>query len=514
MKKSRVGSAFAALAAATALALSVGTAVPAGAAGESGYALPDYSPQFEVVENQCANVMTGDVAEVRCWTENGTDMIMRLKVVSSRYKNTARLRVQKTTALVASQGSDEPASGRTYTFLEPAGRDADGYPYFVFSMEKWATQAVEVALMPSERALTINFNVNRGSLAEPIVLREADSKQGNFWRLSEPLHITAVQPNGATNTVTFEATAENAAEAANITGVSFFRADPDTYLYDGSPQARTVVGMSGRYPVTSPVVCPGDSCTLSVDEATGKIVWTAEIPAEWQRLQYIMDVTGRETSHPYRVRRAFQAQLVLPEPKKIPVPATPEVSDPCGPDNAAWVVPSDSQDVRWVLGETGELSAVTVGDVVFDDGRRSIDFGVAPDSGEACPTPTEEPTPSETTPEPTPTTGTTPDPSGDPTPSDPTPTTGTTPDPSGDPTPTAPVPVPTSSTPVPLPSASVPSPTLTPQPTPAGSSTRPSAKPTATLPSTGSDVWPGAGLAVVLAVIGGAVVAVTRRWNA
>lgn len=365
-------------------------ASPASAAGDANYELPDYAPTFEVVENQCANVMTGDVAAVRCWTENGTDMIMRLRVTSPRYKNTTRLRVQKTSVLVATQGTDEAVSGwlgsRTYTFLEPAGYDGDGFPFFLFSMEKWATQAVEVALMPSERALTINFNVNRGSLSEPVVLREADSKQGNYWRLSKPLQIVDKVPGDETNTITFEATAEDAADAANVVGVAFFRADPVTYLYDDVPTASTVVGMTGRYPFKDAVVCPSDACTRSIDTTTGTITWRAQIPASWSRLQYIMDVTGTEATHPYRARRAYQGQLTVPEPTVVPMPATPQVDDPCGPGNASWLVPEDTDELSWRLdGESGELAVGVRGDAIFDDGTTTHSFGVPSDSGEECP---------------------------------------------------------------------------------------------------------------------------------
>ena len=41
---------------------------PASAAGSSPYTIPDYASKFEVVENQCANVMYGDNFHIRCWT--------------------------------------------------------------------------------------------------------------------------------------------------------------------------------------------------------------------------------------------------------------------------------------------------------------------------------------------------------------------------------------------------------------------------------------------------------------
>ncbi|MDO4901001.1 hypothetical protein [Actinomyces sp.] len=62
-----------------------------------------------------------------------------LHVTFPRYKNATRLRVQKTTALVVTEGTDEEVpswfGSRTYTFVEPAGHDEDGFPYFLFSVE-------------------------------------------------------------------------------------------------------------------------------------------------------------------------------------------------------------------------------------------------------------------------------------------------------------------------------------------------------------------------------------------
>jgi hypothetical protein len=67
----------------------------------------------------------------------------------------------------------------------------------------------------------------------------------------------------------------------------------------------------------------------------------------------------------------------------VAVPSTPPVSDPCGVDNAVWVVPADSAEISWVV-EQGRLVAHTAEGVVFEGGSSEIDFGVAVDSGELC----------------------------------------------------------------------------------------------------------------------------------
>ena len=67
-----------------------------------------------------------------------------------------------------------------------------------------------------------------------------------------------------------------------------------------------------------------------------------------------------------------------------PLPATPMVTDPCGVDNAEWIVPNDSEEVTWTLSRDGHLIAQTTRDYKFDDGTRMHDYGTAPDSGTLC----------------------------------------------------------------------------------------------------------------------------------
>ena len=98
----------------------------------------------------------------------------------------------------------------------------------------------------------------------------------------------------------------------------------------------------------------------------------------------------------------------------VDIPQTPTVVDPCGVDNATWEKPQDTDQITWTLTQDGHLVATTRSGFRFSDRTTEHDFGVAPDSGKACPVPpvpTPEPTPAPSTdPTPAPTTSSTPAP--------------------------------------------------------------------------------------------------------
>ena len=73
------------------------------------------------------------------------------------------------------------------------------------------------------------------------------------------------------------------------------------------------------------------------------------------------------------------------QPCKVPVPAKPGMNDPCGPNNATWVKPSDTASVAWVLEADGDLIAATLPGFVFENGQSEINFGKAVDSNVPCP---------------------------------------------------------------------------------------------------------------------------------
>ncbi|AOZ73267.1 hypothetical protein BK816_08205 [Boudabousia tangfeifanii] len=69
--------------------------------------------------------------------------------------------------------------------------------------------------------------------------------------------------------------------------------------------------------------------------------------------------------------------------KEIPIPKSPSVKDPCGPDNARWDVPKNDSQIVWKQ-ENGHLIATAKEGYLFSNEKEQIDFGVAKDSGKAC----------------------------------------------------------------------------------------------------------------------------------
>jgi hypothetical protein len=73
-------------------------------------------------------------------------------------------------------------------------------------------------------------------------------------------------------------------------------------------------------------------------------------------------------------------------PTKIDIPATPSSNDPCGPNNATWNVPANTDTLNWAVNGAGHLIVTIVKDnTVFTDGTTKHDFGTVSDSGVACP---------------------------------------------------------------------------------------------------------------------------------
>ena len=83
-----------------------------------------------------------------------------------------------------------------------------------------------------------------------------------------------------------------------------------------------------------------------------------------------------------------QSLLQYPDCKKpnvkINVPLAPKVYDPCGFDNATWIVPEDTSTITWKLLRNGHLVASTTSGYEFTNGQTEHDYGVAPDSGKPC----------------------------------------------------------------------------------------------------------------------------------
>ena len=73
-------------------------------------------------------------------------------------------------------------------------------------------------------------------------------------------------------------------------------------------------------------------------------------------------------------------------PDVIQVPAEPGVTDPCGPNNASWNVPADTDTLNWELLGNGHLTVTVIPEnTTFPGGSTSHDYGVPTDSGEPCP---------------------------------------------------------------------------------------------------------------------------------
>jgi len=69
----------------------------------------------------------------------------------------------------------------------------------------------------------------------------------------------------------------------------------------------------------------------------------------------------------------------------IAIPQPPQQADECGPNNAYWIIPADTNDVHWSTNTTnGHLIATAIGGH-FVGGAATIDFGAAKDSNDVCP---------------------------------------------------------------------------------------------------------------------------------
>jgi hypothetical protein len=96
--------------------------------------------------------------------------------------------------------------------------------------------------------------------------------------------------------------------------------------------------------------------------------------------------TNDEKTHDYGVAVALDSGVLCETLDKVAIPATPNVTDPCGVSNAEWVKPANTATVTWSLTEDKHLVASTVGNSVFTNDEKTHDYGVAValDSGVLC----------------------------------------------------------------------------------------------------------------------------------
>lgn len=75
----------------------------------------------------------------------------------------------------------------------------------------------------------------------------------------------------------------------------------------------------------------------------------------------------------------------------IAIPEKPSQNDPCGPNNAAWIVPANTNTIHWSINKDDHLIATAIGSQ-FTNGQTMIDFGIAIDSNTPCTVTPAEPT--------------------------------------------------------------------------------------------------------------------------
>lgn len=148
---------------------------------------------------------------------------------------------------------------------------------------------------------------------------------------------------------------------------------PTDFAYDAA--TNTITGSVAELPA-------GSSLKVSVRTlltAAAKYLKTYKVYAE------APDVFGDRNLGPEGSNRS-SATFSWTEKITIAVPAPPtQVKDPCGPDNAVWIKPEDSDTIRWELSDQGRrIIAHAIDGYLFDDGTTSHDYGLAHDSGELC----------------------------------------------------------------------------------------------------------------------------------
>lgn len=71
-------------------------------------------------------------------------------------------------------------------------------------------------------------------------------------------------------------------------------------------------------------------------------------------------------------------------PCEVAVPNEPASEDPCGPDNATWVLPENTDQYTWSV-VNGKAVATATEWFIFPNGKKTVKFGPLVDSNVACP---------------------------------------------------------------------------------------------------------------------------------
>jgi hypothetical protein len=128
--------------------------------------------------------------------------------------------------------------------------------------------------------------------------------------------------------------------------------------------------------------------------------FTAEYPSTSQFPFWFSDAQGRSVAFAWDVKQGDGQQNEPsvedcpapdnpPDDKTVGAPA-PDVTDPCGPDNIAFVVPADTAELDWTLLGNGDLQVKPQSGHKFE-GEQVRTFTLPADSNQPCDTSTTPP---------------------------------------------------------------------------------------------------------------------------
>lgn len=145
-----------------------------------------------------------------------------------------------------------------------------------------------------------------------------------------------------------------------------------------SPGMRAAVEYGGSRLTAESLRCTGSTQTSQITMSPGERL-------DFQGLvDFPLDSNLNDTQRE-RVWLGFSIQVTAQDLVKVSVPQSPEVEDPCGPGNARWLVPADTERLDWTLGADGVLLVAPRSGFVLESGEAVHSYGTAPDSGAACP---------------------------------------------------------------------------------------------------------------------------------
>lgn len=190
--------------------------------------------------------------------------------------------------------------------------------------------------------------------------------------------------------------------------ISFAQAVPE------NPTVTPAVCTNGDvvYPQITLPDTEGITYSIIGDVAPGETITIEAVPADDDHAIYVdpaSDWVDASGDHIYATLEITlddpDCDEVVPTPTVIDPPnGDLPVDDPCGADNASWMLPTGddvSEGFTWKVGDDGLLIAEANDGYQFGDGGGDLDpttreYGYAPDSGELCPvTPAAPETPDE-----------------------------------------------------------------------------------------------------------------------